>query len=219
VLDEDTSRHAVQVLRMKKGERLNLTDGKGNLMTTVILNDHKRHCSVIVEKITNEPAPEKIVAIGISLLKNTDRFEWFVEKATEIGIKQIIPLVCERTEKEKFRYERIKGICISSMLQSQQAWLPLLHEPVSFKKLVDSAHAAHKMIAHCDNTSEKTKLSSFSLHGDSIILIGPEGDFTPEEIALAQTKGFIPVSLGDTRLRTETAGIVAASLLCNSTGV
>ena len=135
VLDEDTSRHVVQVLRMKEGEKLNLTDGKGNLITAEIIDDHKKHCAVKIIDSQLTTHNSRKVAIAISLLKNASRFEWFLEKATEIGVTEIIPLICERTEKQKFRYDRMKGICISAMLQSQQTWLPVLHEPIQFNHL------------------------------------------------------------------------------------
>ena len=214
VLDEETSRHAVQVLRMKEGEMMNLTDGKGNLITAEISEAHKKHCEVVIQAVSFEPLAAKQITIAISLLKNTNRFEWFLEKATEIGVNEIIPLICERTEKQKFRFDRIKGICISAMLQSQQTWLPELHEPMKFADLqMNKFEGYKKFIAHCDEFSGKKQLSSFKPLNHSTILIGPEGDFTKSEIELALKNNFIPVSLGDTRLRTETAGVVAATLL------
>lgn len=213
-LDEDTSRHVVQVLRMKTGEQLNLTDGKGSLLTCEITDAHKKHCTVEVRAKTDSPQPLKQVSIAISLLKNTNRFEWFLEKATEIGVSEIIPLICERTEKEKFRHDRMNAICISAMLQSQQCWLPVLHEPVEFDNIISKASSAQKFIAHCDDSSNKNNLSAFQPFNSSTILIGPEGDFTSKEIEEALQNGYQPVSLGETRLRTETAGVVAAALLC-----
>ena len=217
VLDEETSRHVVQVLRMKTGESLNLTDGKGNLVTTSITDDHKKHTTVKVEKaIYREPA-KRNVSIAISLLKNASRFEWFLEKATEVGITEIIPLICKRTEKEKFRHDRLKGICISAMLQSQQCWLPLLHEPIDYELLFrqeEIAGKSQKFIAHCEEDSKRNLSDLINKNLPSqIILIGPEGDFTHAEIELAIQNHFIPVSLGETRLRTETAGLVAATVL------
>jgi len=220
VLEEDTSKHIVQVLRMKAGEQLNLTDGKGNLLTCSITDGHKKHCVVNVEGTRHKSQVTRKVSVAISLLKNANRFEWFLEKATEIGVNEIIPLICERTEKEKFRYERMQGICISAMLQSQQVWLPLLHEPVEFNDAVVQFKAEKKFIGHCDETQKeflrKILPSGEDLRGASLILIGPEGDFTKEEIELAVQNGFMPVSLGETRLRTETAGVAAAVLLCNN---
>jgi 16S rRNA (uracil1498-N3)-methyltransferase len=216
VLDEDTSRHVVQVLRMKEGEKLNLTDGKGNLITAEIMDAHKKHCSVRIEGTRHKEQGTRQITIAISLLKNTNRFEWFLEKATEIGVSEIIPLICERTEKQKLRYDRMNGICISAMLQSRQCWLPVLHEPVQFANMQMSKYANNqKLIAHC---IEEKKQSLSDLHigtsANYLICIGPEGDFTKEEIKLALENNFAPVSLGETRLRTETAGVVAASLLC-----
>jgi 16S rRNA (uracil1498-N3)-methyltransferase len=141
-----------------------------------------------------------------------------VEKATEIGVTEIIPLICERTEKEKFRLDRMQNILVSAMLQSQQCWLPLLHEPIPFNELTKEDREGNKFIAHC-LPQQKQQLSSFTHHSSlvtpSLILIGPEGDFTEKEIQSALEKNFIPVALGNTRLRTETAGIVAATLLTN----
>jgi len=217
VLDEDTSNHIVQVLRMKKGEELNLTDGKGNLLSCVITNDHKKHCTVEVLNSQLTTHHSRLITIAISLLKSSSRFEWFLEKATEIGVSEIIPLICERTEKQKFRYERMRQICISAMLQSQQCWLPVLHKPVAYELLFrqkEIANADQKFIAHCLDEERTPSLNpQIRKSAHSLILIGPEGDFTREEIDLALHYNFIPVSLGKTRLRSETAGVVAATLL------
>ena len=217
ILDEDTSRHIVQVLRMKQGEPLNLTDGKGNLFAVSIANNHKKHCSVKIQDIRHKEQGTRKVSIAISLLKNANRFEWFLEKATEIGINEIIPLLCERTEKEKFRHGRMQSILISAMLQSQQCWLPVLHEPIAYELVFrqeEVANVSQKFIAHC---IEEEKRNLADLVNESlpsqIILIGPEGDFTPAEIELAISHHFDAVTLGETRLRAETAGIVAATLL------
>lgn len=222
-LKEETSRHVVQVLRMKEDEKLNLTDGKGHLLTCEIFEISKKTCVVKVLTTSNQqpalpagrPATRN-VSIAISLLKNPSRFEWFLEKATEIGVREIIPLICDRTEKEKFRHDRMNAICISAMLQSQQCWLPVLHEPVLFSKSIQEISTEGKFIAHCDDSGNKTNLSNLKPLNHSTILIGPEGDFTQKEIDLALQNGFQPVSLGETRLRTETAGVVAAALIMNA---
>lgn len=218
ILDEDNSRHIVQVLRMKKGELVNLADGKGNLLTASIADDHKKHCTVNVKEVRVTPPATRRISIGISLLKNTSRFEWFLEKATEIGINEIIPVICHRTEKQKFRIDRMHSILVSAMLQSQQAWLPVLHSPIDYQLLFRQEEiltASQKFIAHCAEGTDKRKLSDLVNESlpSQLILIGPEGDFTEEEIALAMGNHFVPVTLGDTRLRTETAGMVAATLL------
>jgi len=213
-LDKDASHHIVQVLRMKEGEQLNLTDGKGNVLTTKILEAHKKHCLVQVIDSRFTVQDSRRITIGISLIKNSSRFEWFLEKATELGIHEIIPLICERTEKEKFRRDRLEGVMTSAMLQSQQSWLPELHDPVRYNEIVKSSHQQQKFIAHCIE-QEKRNLSDVINENLSsqIILIGPEGDFTRQEVELALQHHFIAVALGETRLRAETAGIVAAALL------
>jgi 16S rRNA (uracil1498-N3)-methyltransferase len=217
VLDEDTSKHIVQVLRMKIGEQLQLTNGKGNLFTCKITDDNRKKCSVEVIQKSEIANRQSTITIAISLIKNNARFEWFLEKATEIGVTAIIPLICERTEKTAFKYERLKSILVSAMLQSQQCWLPVLQEPLKFAKLVvDKWTDIEKYIAHCEGENNKVSLSSQLLNPSTskLILIGPEGDFTKEEIDAALKNNFVPVALGETRLRTETAGIVAAVLLC-----
>jgi 16S rRNA (uracil1498-N3)-methyltransferase len=216
-LDEDTSKHVVQVLRKKVGDEVLLTNGKGVKATATITDDNRKRCSVWLTTRETEVEPQPKVCIAISLVKNTARFEWFLEKATEIGVREIVPLLCERTEKEKFRHDRLNNILISAMLQSQQCWLPVLHEPVSYTTAIERTDYAQKFIAHClpEGKQSLAQLSS-GLNGSSIIFIGPEGDFSEEEITAALQKGAQPVSLGNTRLRTETAGMVAAALLCNS---
>ncbi|MEN9547679.1 MAG: hypothetical protein RIR12_270 [Bacteroidota bacterium] len=218
LLLEDTSRHIIQVLRMKQGDQLNLVDGCGHLLTVEICEAHKKHCSVKVLQIQKKEKPPHQVTIAISLLKNTDRFEWFLEKATEIGVSAIIPLLCDRTEKEKFRYERMQGICISAMLQSQQYWLPTLAAPIPAHQFITEASANVKLVAHCHPTFERKTIGHFITPNplDTVILIGPEGDFSNQEIESALQHGFSPVLLGNTRLRTETAGVVAATLLLGS---
>ncbi|XVJ67913.1 MAG: 16S rRNA (uracil(1498)-N(3))-methyltransferase [Lacibacter sp.] len=215
-LNEETSKHVVQVLRMQVGEELNLSDGRGHLIKAVITEAHKKYCVVKVKGVSFKAEGERKTTIAISLVKNASRFEWFLEKATEIGVNEIIPLICERTERQHFRYERMKGILVSAMLQSQQVWLPVLREPVRYEDLMNlKSQDSLKLIAHCEET-EKQQLSNVQIKqsSNSIILIGPEGDFSPGEIELALNNNFQPVALGETRLRTETAGMVAAVLLC-----
>jgi 16S rRNA (uracil1498-N3)-methyltransferase len=217
VFDEETSRHIVQVLRMKQGDVLKVTDGKGRVVTAEIADDHKKKCLVKIRDSNHTLRPSRKISVAISLLKNASRFEWFLEKATEIGVQEIIPLLCDRTEKQHFRYDRMKNICISAMLQSQQVWLPDLSLPRPFGPLIDELQYEQKYIAHCME-KEKRNLSGLLRDdtGSRIILIGPEGDFTIGEIDIAIQHLYLPVSLGETRLRTETAGIVAAALLVNN---
>ncbi len=212
ILSEDTSKHIIQVLRMKQGEQLQLTNGKGEIITVEIISENKKAAEVNALSTSNIPPRTSNITIAISLIKNTNRFEWFLEKSTEIGISEIIPLICERTEKQHFRHDRMKNILISAMLQSQQAWLPVLHEPIKFKDIIKNSTHQKKYIAHCIE-EEKKQLTNEAIKQSTIILIGPEGDFTKEEVEFAKQNNFIPVSLGDTRLRTETAAIVACVLL------
>ncbi|HTI91812.1 MAG TPA: 16S rRNA (uracil(1498)-N(3))-methyltransferase [Puia sp.] len=241
-LDEDNSRHIVQVLRMQPGEALQLTDGKGALLTAVIVDDHKKKCRVRLQSSILQPSPKRKVIVAISLLKNASRFEWFLEKATEIGVSSIIPLLCERTEKQHARTDRLRNILVSAMLQSQQTWLPDLPDPMSLNELLSDPPAGVRFIAHClDEPQPAMSLADWRRHApdpapggsaatastatasavtgqqvtpSQLILIGPEGDFSPKEIESALKGGFLPVTLGDNRLRTETAGVVAATLLC-----
>ena len=213
LLDEDTSKHIVQVLRMQNKAQLQLTNGRGDLFTAEITDSNRKKCVVRILKIDHLKRSTNNTTLAISLIKNNHRFEWFLEKATEIGVFQIVPLVCERTEKTAFKFDRMKNILISAMLQSQQSWLPILLEPIKLAGFVNQVGPINKYIAHCENSEAKIQLHTCQPFTDSVILIGPEGDFTIDEITIALQNNFIPVALGNTRLRTETAGVVAATLL------
>ncbi|GEM_PF-33826 len=212
-LDETNSKHAVQVLRMKVGDQMHLTDGKGHLITGTIVNDHRKHCQVSIDFIEPEEKQGSEVTIAIALTKNASRFEWFLEKAAELGVSRVVPLITRRTETQKFKEDRLQNILVSAMLQSQQTWLLQMGTPVEFNNFMaqqEYTSVNNKYIAHCIETHKQSlKYASSS----SLILIGPEGDFTTEEIEAALSNGYQPVTLGDTRLRTETAGMVAATLL------
>jgi 16S rRNA (uracil1498-N3)-methyltransferase len=221
-LDEASAKHAVQVLRLKEGDAICLTNGVGLLHHASISTAGKKQCIVQINETIEMPRlAHRKVSIAISPLKNASRFEWLLEKVTELGIAEIFPVICHRTVREHFRKDRLQSICISAMLQSQQAWLPVLHAPASYEQLITSqslnntGHYHHRWIAHCADF-EKHHLAQAVKPGmeDSLLLIGPEGDFTESEIVAAESVGFAAVSLGQTRLRTETAGVVAASLLC-----
>jgi 16S rRNA (uracil1498-N3)-methyltransferase len=212
-MDEPTSKYCIQVLRHEMGDEVFLTDGRGGRYTTAISDDNRKKCVVQVKHYELTPPVQSPVRIAISFTKNTSRIEWFLEKATEIGIQMIIPLVSQRTEKEKFRADRFENILVSAMLQSQQYYLPELTAPMSFEALVQQPPAKQLFIAHCLPEQKAHLWQSMQPGQDSLLLIGPEGDFTPEEIRLALGRGFRPVSLGDTRLRTETAGIVGCTMM------
>ncbi len=215
ILSEESSKHIVQVLRMHETEQLLVTNGKGEVLKVSIVAADKKKTEVKIIERTFFPQNIAKVSIAISLIKNIHRFEWFLEKAAEIGVSEIIPLIGQRTEKQYFRHDRMKNIVVSAMLQSQQAWLPLLHEPVKFTEFIKNSSHQNKYIAHCMDGSKRQLNNEVIQQGDTLILIGPEGDFTKEEIESALQNNYIPVSLGETRLRTETAGLVAAVLLLN----
>jgi 16S rRNA (uracil1498-N3)-methyltransferase len=211
-LSEVTSKHCIQVLRMRAGESIHLTDGVGNLYTASIVEPDKKKTVVKIDLVVHTPAPIKNVCIAIGLLKNTSRFEWFLEKATEMGVTKIVPLICERSERSNLKGERMMGVVVAALIQSKQTWLPVLSEPITVAQFIDKHPSDQKLIAHCEE-GNKTTLNDIPNSNDTSILIGPEGDFTPSEITLAIDAKYTPVSLGETRLRTETAGMVAAALL------
>jgi 16S rRNA (uracil1498-N3)-methyltransferase len=213
-LDTETSHHIVQVLRMKVGERIRITQGLGTDATVVITDAHKKHCVVSLESITHYPAPTRRIGLAVSPVKNNSRFEWLLEKITEIGVTDIYPLLSHRTEKQQLRMDRLENILISAMLQSQQCWLPALHQPIAFPELVEKHSFQRVFIAHCME-GEKKELRMRDVDTSALLLIGPEGDFTESELALALTHGCEPIGLGKTRLRTETAALVGVVLLVN----
>jgi len=212
-MSETSSKHCIQVLRMDVGENIELTNGQGGLFHANILVAHKKNTLVTITKAIQKERPTQKLHLGISLLKNAVRLEWLFEKATEMGITNITPLVCERTIHERFKTERMQQIIQSAMIQSQQTWLPVLTEPIPFQQFIEQA-AAQKLIAHCEPL-QKTSIKSIVASEDLVLLIGPEGDFAPTEIEAAIAKAYIPIDLGPTRLRTETAGIFALSILKN----
>jgi 16S rRNA (uracil1498-N3)-methyltransferase len=211
-LDEDEARHATQVLRRKVGDTLQLTDGLGNLYTGRITELGKKNCLVAIERTQeNYSARPFQLHIAIAPTKNIDRFEWFLEKATEIGIDTITPLICQRSERTVVKTERLNGILLSAMKQSLKTQLPKLNEPIGFQQFIKQPFVeSQNFIAHCADAAEKYPLSKLYEKGQNcVLLIGPEGDFSETEISLARMTGFQAISLGNSRLRTETAGIVA----------
>lgn len=210
-LSEKESLHLIRVLRKKKGDPVNLIDGKGNLYHGNIDNDNIKHCTIkIKDTIINFENRDYHLHIAISPLKNNDRFEWFVEKSVEIGLDEITPLLCRHTVKKKIKTERISNIIISAMKQSLKAKDTIVNPPCTFSKFLDMKHKGIAMIAHCNSSSVRKSISEVYEKGSpAIIMIGPEGDFSEEETLMAVKKGIIPVHLGESRLRTETAGIAA----------
>ena len=211
VLDENESRHIIRVLRMKRGEDVRLIDGKGNMYEGIISNPDQNRCVItLTGKTVNFEKRNYNLHIAISPIKNPERFEWFIEKCVEIGTDEITPLLCKNTEKPGIKSQRVNNIIISAMKQSLKATKTVLNEPCSFKDLISKRFNGIKMIAHCEDSEMRHKISDvYPKNNDAIILIGPEGDFTREEINLAAENDFIPVHLGPSRLRTETAGVAA----------
>ena len=210
-LDENESRHCIRVLRMKSGTPVRVIDGKGNLYEAVIVKPDPKRCSLaITEVIRNFEKKNYSLHIAISPLKNYERFEWFIEKSVEIGVDEITPVICSNTEKPGIKRERINSLIISAMKQSLKSTLTKLNEPCRFNDFITSRHAGIRMIAHCNNELSKSKIGEvYSKGNDAVMLIGPEGDFSGEEVQAAVQQGFRPVHLGQSRLRSETAGIAA----------
>ena len=209
-LSEEESKHCIRVLRLTEGETLYLVDGKGLYCEAVIISAHPKACILnVVDKKYNYGKRDYKLTIGVSPTKNIDRYEWFLEKATEIGIDEIIPLISRYSERKEIKPERLEKVMISAIKQSIKAYLPVLCPIQTFKETIKMPFTGFKFIAHC-NEGEKALLRDVVVKGhDVLILIGPEGDFSTEEVELAIKEGFVPISLGDSRLRTETAALVA----------
>lgn len=212
-LDAENTKHAIQVLRLKAGDAITLTDGKGNAYEAVIREAAKRNCAVEILDAHFAEFKGRRVAMAVSPLKNTARFEWFLEKASELGIAEIFPVHCEHTVRGNLRLDRCRAICVSAMLQSQQTWLTRLHDLQPLENML-ALNFDQQWIAHCAE-APKAPLSEIPLqhNGNGLLLIGPEGDFSPREIDLFTEAGFVAVGLGEARLRTETAAIAGAVLL------
>jgi 16S rRNA (uracil1498-N3)-methyltransferase len=210
-LDERESKHTVRVLRMVEGAEIKLIDGKGNLYEGVISNPDQRACKIrILNIIKGFEKRDYILHIAISPLKNPERFEWFVEKSVELGIDEITPVICHHTEKQGLKPERLNNIIVSAMKQSLKASSTKLNPACELSDFINSPHSGSIMIAHCNDEYERKAIGEIYLRGsNAVILIGPEGDFSEEEIVRAVKNGYIPVSLGKSRLRTETAGVAA----------
>jgi 16S rRNA (uracil1498-N3)-methyltransferase len=210
-LNEVESKHIIRVLRMTKGSSVRLIDGKGNLYEGIIEDPDQKKCLIRVTGKTRDFEKRNYsLHVAISPLKNPERFEWFVEKSVEIGIDEITPLICHNTEKQGIKPDRINNIIVSAMKQSLKAKTTILNETCSFDDLIKSNHTGVKMIAHCNESFQRSKISDIYRKSDNaIILIGPEGDFSEAEIKKASDKQFAQIHLGMSRLRTETAGIAA----------
>lgn len=210
VLPEEESLHAVKVLRLQAGDLIIVVDGVGGYYKAKITLAHHKRCAFeILESQPEFGKRDYKLHIAIAPTKNMERLEWFVEKATEIGIDEITPIICRFSERKMVKYERLEKIIVSAAKQSVKAYFPKLNSQCSFEDLMTNYQASQKFIAHCYEQNKRLFQTEISKSSDVLILIGPEGDFSEEEVQKAVALGFIPVSLGESRLRTETAGVVA----------
>ncbi len=215
ILSEEESNHAVRVLRLVNGDDIRIYDGIGNIYLAKITQAHHKHTICEIIDTTHIPKPRNYsVQIAIAPTKNIDRLEWFVEKVCEIGIDRITPLFCRFSERKQLKTERLHKISIAALKQSQQAYLPIIDEGIEFNKWIKNIEYEQRFIAHCYKNYDKKDLTKACLASkNTIIAIGPEGDFSEEEILLASNNNFVSISLGENRLRTETAGIVACHIV------
>ena len=212
LLSAEESKHCIRVLRHKIGDIIHVIDGKGNFFETEITNADAQKCSVKIISKKQISSPKKYrLHVAISPTKNADRIEWMLEKCTELGVDEFSFIICKRTEKTGVKIDRLKKITESAVKQSIQAMLPVINDAQTFKDFIlKNKSASHKYIAHCLE-KDKTQLHDILTNETALILIGPEGDFTEDEIKLAFENNFLPLALGNTRLRTETAGLFVAA--------
>ena len=207
--DKEESKHIVKVMRKKCGDILYVTNGLSQLFTTEITLGSDIKCTVKIISFEQAEKPKYHLHLAVAPTKMNDRYEWFLEKATEMGISEITPIICDHSERKFVKNDRFDKIIQSAMKQSAQVFLPKLNEPIAFKDFIKNQTNGQLFIGHCEETEKKSLKNELKPNTDVTILIGPEGDFSNKEIALAIENNYIPVSLGATRLRTETAAIVA----------
>lgn len=207
LLNEEESRHACKVLRMKNGDKLYLLNGKGTLFITEIIEAQTKKCQLKVLSVEKEDVPKRTIHIAVAPTKNMDRIEWFVEKATEIGITEISFIQCKNSERKVIKTERVEKIAVSAMKQSKRFYLPKINELVSLKEFVKQNPEG--LVAHCFDSKPQVELDTVFRDQNSPILIGPEGDFSAEEVEMLLKSNYTGITLGKTRLRTETAALVA----------
>lgn len=212
-LDPDESRHAIKVLRKRNGDLISVTDGKGVFYEGIITDADARQCTFDIHSTTTGTKKNFRIHIGISPTKNADRIEWFVEKSVEFGVDEITLLQCDHTERQHLKVERLNKTAVSAMKQSLKATLPIIHPITDFKNVLISTNDEQKYIAHVDGRNQQHLQQLVEGGLSYLVLIGPEGDFSTDELTLAGAHGFKKVSLGPSRLRTETAGIAACHIL------
>ena len=205
----EESRHIVKVLRKKEGDLLNITNGKGYVFKAKITVADPRQCTAQVQDSRKSIPPRSDLHLAVAPTKKLDRFQWFLEKATEIGVTEVTPILCQRSERKKLATDRLQRIMQEAMKQSLRTYLPRLNDPVPLDDFLEREHPGLRFIAHCEKDEKVDLKRRVAADKDVLILIGPEGDFTRSEIDAAYERGFLPVSLGESRLRTETAALVA----------
>ncbi|MFA5556653.1 MAG: 16S rRNA (uracil(1498)-N(3))-methyltransferase [Flavobacteriaceae bacterium] len=211
--DKEESRHIVRVLRKKEKDIIHLTNGKGFLFEGEIISALEKKCEVKIMSSTFFEPTNYELHLVVAPTKMNDRYEWFLEKATEIGVSEITPIICEHSERKEIKPERFEKILLSAMKQSLQYYLPKLNPATRFSDFIKKENGGQLFIAHCVETDKKELAKEAQAKGKITILIGPEGDFSEKEISLALTNRYIPVSLGNTRLRTETAAVYASAVI------
>lgn len=210
IFPREESKHIVKVLRKKEGDQLHITNGKGWLFITELISASQNGCTAKVLNSTQEPPAPYYLHMAVAPTKMNDRYEWFLEKATEIGVQEITPVICDHSERKVVKLNRFERVLQSALKQSLHTRFPVLNEPLTFSEFLQNDFEGQKFIAHCEDDANKNLLSKRIASNSRVtILIGPEGDFSSDEIKLALDKGWEPVSLGHSRLRTETAAIVA----------
>jgi 16S rRNA (uracil1498-N3)-methyltransferase len=207
--DKEESKHIIKVLRKKDSDILFVTNGAGLVFETEITLASDNKCTVKINSVEKRAPSQYHLHLAVAPTKMNDRYEWFLEKATEIGIHEITPIICDRSERKVINKDRFDKIILSAMKQANECYLPQLNEAVTLKEFLKKTSAGLKLIAHCEETDKKTLKSVVQKNQSTTILIGPEGDFSEKEIALAIENDYQPITLGKTRLRTETAAIVA----------
>lgn len=211
--DKEESRHIVRVLRKKEKDIIHLTNGKGFLFEGEIISALEKKCEVKIMSSTFFEPTNYELHLVVAPTKMNDRYEWFLEKATEIGVSEITPIICEHSERKEIKPERFEKILLSAMKQSLQYYLPKLNPATRFSDFIKKENGGQLFVAHCVETDKKELAKEAQAKGKITILIGPEGDFSEKEISLALTNRYIPVSLGNTRLRTETAAVYASAVI------
>jgi 16S rRNA (uracil1498-N3)-methyltransferase len=213
-LSLEESRHCARVLRKSKGDLITITDGAGAFYSARLTEVHSVSCTYHVQSKTSILRPDYSIHLAVSPTKNPDRLEWMIEKCTELGFDEFTPLLCKNTERQSISLDRLQKKCLSALKQAQRAWLPVIHPAISFHSFLQKIKPdTARYIAYVDFDNPRQLLTTAQIHKHYVLLIGPEGDFTPDELHLAEQRGFVKVALGNFRLRTETAGLAGCHIL------